>query len=262
MRRLPYALALLGVAVLVAGLAIAGAARSAQRDWRATLSRDAEAQASSFGAALDRAGSLALLLAQSDTLTSGLDTRSELDRASLRLEYLWVLYSYEVEEASILDQRGRELLRVVDGTPVPTRDLRDDVAQHPWFQPAMELLPGEVYQGPPHRSTSSGQWVISTTTWIPHGRADGGRLVVHFELQVDGFSRFFAAAPDRHTGLVDGAGGHVVLQDGRRALHHDDTTEARWSHDLVQGRLEDQAVVESGGDPLALARVRALEQGS
>src|SRR4051794_5561745 len=179
---MPYALALLGVAVLVAGLAIAGAARSAQRDWRATLSRDAEARASAFGASLDRAGSLALLLAQSDAFSSSLQTERQRDLASVRLGFLSVLYSYELETASLVDERGQELLRVDGVTPVPRRDLDRDVSDRAWFAPTMELLTGRVHQGPPHRS-EDGHWVISTSTWIPRGTGAGaGRLLVHFEL--------------------------------------------------------------------------------
>jgi diguanylate cyclase (GGDEF)-like protein len=261
-RRLPYALALLGVAVLVAGLAIASGARTAQRDWRAALSRDAEAQASSFGAALDRAGSVALLLAQSDAFIPDLDRASDRDKAAVELGYLGVLYSYDLESASLVDERGRELVRMDGPTSVvPRRDLDRDVSDRPWFTPTMELLTGRVYQGPPHRSKASGEWVISTSTWITHGDT-GGRLLVHFEVDVKTFSRFFPAAPGRHTALVDGAGGHVVLEDGALALHQDPTGESTWSHDLVQGRLGDEATVEEDGDTIALARVKVLEQGT
>ncbi len=260
-RRLPYALALLGVAVLVAGLAITGAARSAERDSRAMLSRDAEAQASSFGAALDRASSVALLLAQSDAFVPDLRGKRARDNAAVELGYLWVLYSFELESASLVDERGRELVRMVGASAVPDRELDRDVSDRPWFDPAMALLTGRVHQGPPHRSADSGRWVISTTAWIPHGPV-GGRLLVHLELDVDSFSRFFVAAPGRHTALVDGAGGHLVLQDGQPALHDDDATEVGWHHSLVQGRTAEQATLERDGDTIALARVKVLEQGT
>ena len=259
-RKLPYALALLGVAFLVTGLSIAGGARSAQRDWRAELTRDAEAQASSFGAALDRAGSVALLMAQREAFSSELRTPAERKRAEVALGYLWVLYSYELEEASLVDERGHELLRMVGGVPVPRRELDRDASERSWFAPTMSLLTGQVHQGPPHRSQDSGQWVVSTTTWIPHGPANGGRLLVHLELEVDSFSRFFPATPGRHTALVEGAGGHVVLQDGERALHKG-TVEDGWSHELLDHAREQRAF-ELDGDTVAAAQVQVLEKGT
>ena len=260
MRRLPYALALLGVVFLVTGLSIAGAARSAQRDWRAELTRDAEAQASSFGAALDRAGSVALLLAQREAFSSELRTPAERTRAEVALGYLWVLYSYELEEASLVDERGHELLRMVGGVPVPRRELDRDVSDRSWFAPTMSLLTGEVHQGPPHLSQNSGESVISTTTWIPHGDSSGGRLLVHLELEVGSFSRFFPATPGRHTALVEGAGGHLVIQDGERALHGG-AVEDGWSHEFVHSAGE-RGVVEVDGETVAAAQVHVLEEGT
>ena len=260
MRRLPYALALLGVALLVWGVTIAAAARSAEADWRDQLTRDAEARASSFGSALDRARSLALLLAQSDTFDE-MRTDSQRDRAAVRLGYLWVLYSYELEEAALVDERGRERVRVVGGSAVPERALRSNVTGRPWFAPTMSLMSGEVYQGPPHRSQRTGNWVVSTTTWVPQGRTAGGRLLVHFELTIDSFSRFFPAAEERHAALVQGAGGHVVLEDGRRTLHRRGAAEVGWPHDLLREAKGDE-LVDRDGDTFAAAPVRVVQQGT
>ncbi len=258
MRRLPYGLALLGVLLLVTGLAISGSAREARRDWQAELVRSAEAEASSFGAALDRAGSVALLLAQSEAFHSDLGTPDERERAEVALSYLSVLYSIELEEASLVDERGQELMRLVGQSRTPQRQL-DDVSDRAWFEPTMALLTGEVYQGPPHRSQGTDQRVLSTSTWIPHGAA-GGRLLVHLEIDVDSFSRFFKATEDRHTALIAGETGHVVIQDGARAVHRSSGA-LEWSHALVH-RLEDRTIVERDGRSYAAARVWVLEHGS
>ena len=262
MRRRPYALALLGVALLVTGLALVGSARAAQREWREELSRDAAAQANSFGSALDRAGSVALLLAQSTTFSSDLRTEAQRDRAEVALSYLTVLYSYELESASLVDQRGHELLRLDGTSAVPPRQLARDAAEQPWFDPAMALPSGQVFQGPPHRSATSGRWVLSTTTWIPHGDSGGGRLLVHLELDADSFSRFFPDAPGRHTALIEGAGGHIVIQDGERALHRESAYEETWSHTVVHGADDLDGAVELDGDTVAVSRVRVLENGT
>jgi diguanylate cyclase (GGDEF)-like protein len=260
-RRLPYALALLGVALLVTGLALAGGARSARDDWHAELARDADAQASSFGSALDRAGSVALLLAQSPAFSSDLRSEDDRSHAEVALGYLSVLYSYELEEASLLDEKGHELLRIVGGTAVPRRELARDGASRQWFAPTMALPSGQVYQGPPHRSDGSDHWVLSTTTWIPHGSIGGGRLLVHFELDLDSFSRFFPASGGRHNALVEGVGGHIVLEDGERAMHAAGSGEQGWPRELIRQAPADRAV-DVDGNTVAVSRVRVLEQGT
>ena len=262
MRTRPYVLALLGVALLVTGLALVGSARAAQREWRKELTRDAATQASSFGSALDRASSVALLLAQSASFSTELRTEEQRDRAELALGYLTVLYSYELQSASLVDQRGHELLRLDGDSAVPRRELATDVAEQPWFDLAMALPSGQVHQGPPHRSATSGQWVLSTTTWIPHGDSGDGRLLVHLELDVDSFSRFFPATPGRHTALIEGVGGHVVIEDGERMLHRGPSREESWSHEVVHGSEDVDGAVELDGDTVAVSRVRVLENGT
>ena len=156
------------------------------------MRRDAAQAAASFTSYFDRAHSLDLLLAQNQTFavtSEGTIDRGAVNRA---LEYLQVLYPDAIGEACVIDEHGREVARVTQGTPAAAADLSSNEAQNPFFAPTLALGPGEVYQAAPYVSPDTHTWVISNSTWIR--LPDGRRLIVHFEVALASFARYSALA--------------------------------------------------------------------
>src|SRR6266516_4161511 len=212
MRRLPFLATLVGVVLLATGLMVTAQAITQGREQQATLRRDAAQVAASFTSYFDRAHSLDLLLAQNQTFavsSAGTIDRGAVNRA---LQYLQVLYPDAIGEACVIDEHGREVARVTQGTPAAAADLSSNEAQNPFFAPTLALGPGQVYQAAPYVSPDTHTWVISNSTWIR--LPDSRRLIVHFEVALASFAKYVAtSAAGRHVaGTI--RGGHLVRPPG------------------------------------------------
>ncbi len=210
MRRLPFLATLVGVVLLAIGLMVTAEAVAQQRGQQATLRRDAAEVAASFGSYFERARSLDLLLAQNQAVAGeGTVGRGALNQA---LRYLEVLYPAAIGEACVIDEHGRELARVTEGTAAAVADLSMNEARNPFFAPTLALGPGQVYQAPPYVSPDTKTWVISNSTWIR--LPDGHRLIVHFEVSLASFAKYAAASTStRHIAVIGGRTGQILLQD-------------------------------------------------
>jgi len=212
MRRLPFLATLVGVVLLATGLMVTAQAVSQGREQQATLRRDAAQVAASFTSYFDRAHSLDLLLAQNQTFavtSEGTIDRGAVNRA---LQYLQVLYPDAIGEACVIDEHGREVARVTQGTPAAAADLSSNEAQNPFFAPTLALGPGQVYQAAQYVSPDTHTWVISNSTWIR--MPDGRRLIVHFEVALASFAKYVATSvAGRHVAVIDRATGQIPLRD-------------------------------------------------
>src|SRR6266536_3352076 len=212
MRRLPFLATLVGVVLLATGLMVTAQAVSQGREQQATLRRDAAQVAASFTSYFDRAHSLDLLLAQNQTFA--VTSEGAIDRGAVNrvLQYLQVLYPDAIGEACVIDEHGREVARVTQGTPAAAADLSSNEAQNPFFAPTLALGPGQVYQAAPYVSPDTHTWVISNSTWIR--MPDGRRLIVHFEVALASFAKYVTTSvAGRHVAVIDRATGQVPLRD-------------------------------------------------
>jgi diguanylate cyclase (GGDEF)-like protein len=212
MRRLPFLATLVGVVLLATGLMVTAQAITQGREQQATLRHDAAQAAASFTSYFDRARSLDLLLAQSQTLI--LAGPGAIDRGAVNqaLQYLQVLYPDAIGEACVIDEHGREVARVTQGRPAAAADLSSNEAQNPFFAPTLALGPGQVYQAAPYVSPDTHTWVISNSTWIR--LPDGRRVIVHFEVALASFAKYVATSvAGRHVAVIDRATGQIALRD-------------------------------------------------
>jgi len=67
-------------------------------------------------------------------------------------------------EFCLIDSKGRELMRLVDGVPAPDSELADDEADAPYFKDTFRKTPGEIHIGPIYLSPDANEWVLAYTT--------------------------------------------------------------------------------------------------
>jgi diguanylate cyclase (GGDEF)-like protein len=214
-RRTPLLALMVGVVLLAVGLLVTAGAFAQRREQLRTSQRDAEQVASAFTAYFERARSLDLLLAENQAFALK-DGAIDRDAANRALRYLEVLYPGSIGEACLIDEQGHEFARVTEGVPASEAGLSTEEAKTPFFAPTLALGSGQVYQAPPYVSPDTKRWVISNSTWIR--LADGTRMIVHFEVSLDSFSRYVTTSvATRHLAVVDRGTGQIFLQD-RTAL--------------------------------------------
>jgi diguanylate cyclase (GGDEF)-like protein len=213
MRRSPFVLLVAGVMLLSVGLLAATTAIAQQREQVETMRRDAAQVAQAFGASFERARALDLLLAQNPVFAPPAGTGVDNAGANRALAYLEQLFPETIGEACLIDERGYELARVIEGTAADVGDLSTSEEQNAFLAATLALRrPGLVYQSPPYVSPDTKNWVVSNSTWIrqPSGR----RLVVHFEVAFDSFRRYLAgSSTGRHLAVVDRISGRTILGD-------------------------------------------------
>jgi len=213
MRRSPFAWLVAGVMLLSAGLLTTTTAIAQQRQQVETMQRDAAQVAQAFGAYFERARALDLLLAQNPVFAPPAGTGVDNAGANRALAYLEELFPKTIGEACLIDERGYELARVIEGTAAAVGDLSTSEAQNAFLPATLALRrPGQVYQAPPYISPDTKNWVVSNSTWIrqPSGR----RLVVHFEVAFDSFRRYLpASSTGRRLAVVDRTSGRTILGD-------------------------------------------------
>ena len=114
--------------------------------------------------------------------------------------------------ASFADRYGRELARTALERQVPTAQLAADVSAAPWFLGALDLPPGSVLHTEPYRS-SSGEWVVTTATWV--GDASGERAgLVRFDMTLDSLRRD-STGSGLSWGIMDGRTGRILVDSDR-----------------------------------------------
>ena len=238
MRRTSLMSLVVGVGLLAIGLLFAAEGQAAQHQQRASLQREAALDSAAFSAYLDRARGLVLLLAQNPTFTGS--GPIDMGKADEALGYLQSLYPNAVSEACLIDDSGRELARVVKGIPAPVVELSTNETANPFFSPTWDSAVGGVYQAPPYLSPDTHEWVVSNSTWLR--RADGSRLIVHFELTLASFQPYIGvASAGSHAALVDSETGQVLLSTERARVSGEAPLQTpSWSrHLVVRGHAAD-----------------------
>ncbi len=220
---------MLGIGCLLLGLALVALsvllAASSQRG-RTLDSADrglasvAQAETQALDEYFGRARSVILLMAQNPAIQGLREGRGRsIDRqrhdANAALDYLERLYVDSIGEACVIDVRGVELARVVDGVWAKHSDLSHEEAGNAFFGASFKLPAGRVHQALPYVSPDTNEWVISNSTRLP-GRSGAARAIVHFEVTIDSFRRA-AGRVGRGvvTRVVDPTLGRVVF-DSRR----------------------------------------------
>lgn len=131
--------------------------------------------------------------------------RPDIDAALLRLNSL---YKDLLQEACLIDRRGPEQARQVDGIAATLGDLSPDESDNPFFAPTFELRSGEVYQASPYVSPDTHKWVISNSTPVV---VDGQvRTLLHFEVSLEGVRQRLAT--------LAGHGVHIRVLDEQGRL--------------------------------------------
>ena len=108
------------------------------------------------------------------------------------------------------------MARVVHGEVAALDDLSEDEESAPFFEPAMALAPGQVYQSRPYVSPDTGEWVISNSTPLAlDGRTPDA--IVHFEVTLASLAQAADVPAGYGLQVVDRVTGLVVV-DTRRPL--------------------------------------------
>lgn len=153
-----------------------------------------------------------------DAANAAVSADGETRRIESVLRYLERIYPTQIGEACVIDRRGVEVARVVNGQAAEYDDLSHDEAQNEFFHAAFALAPGQVLQSAPYVSPDTGEWVVSNSTQI----ATGDRLapaIAHFEVTVDSFrEQAERAATDTRLMIVDRDSGRILVETGRPQL--------------------------------------------
>jgi methyl-accepting chemotaxis protein len=221
-RRLRWVTMLLAVALvpplIVGGFVLQRSARANERDGlehELATTRDTQVQslANYFTEARKLTVSYANDAGFSSAFPSGNATSVSAARArrggpERAFTVLQRLYPGAIQETCLIDRRGPELARLVDGKAAKLPDLSPDESGAPFFRGTLVLAPGQVYQARPYRSPDTHQWVISNSSQLlGFSRAPA---IAHFEISVESFRRHAAAQAgrmdvqvlDAHTGAV------------------------------------------------------------
>jgi diguanylate cyclase (GGDEF)-like protein len=113
------------------------------------------------------------------------------------LAYLWKLYGDKVGAARFFLLSGRQQSEVIENRVLSRSMIPEDVdrtsasgralfkQRYPYFEPALKLGPGRVFEGRPFVSPEAGTWVIPFATAVRvAGKVIG---VAEFELTLEGF---------------------------------------------------------------------------
>jgi diguanylate cyclase (GGDEF)-like protein len=127
------------------------------------------------------------------------------------LHQLRDLYPEVLDEACFIDVTGQEISRIVLGEISLAEELSSEEARTRFFQKAMLLDEGAIYQGRPVVSEDTGRWVIPNATPV---FVDGKKVaILHFEIAMNYFQdllkRFIN--PERGYGfIIDGTGAFMA----------------------------------------------------
>ena len=94
---------------------------------------------------------------------------------------------FDIDEACVIDARGVELAREVDGQLASATDLSPDESEHEFFAATLRLREGQIYRSSvPYRSEDTHEWALAHATPI---RLDDGPAVgmLHFEIPFQWF---------------------------------------------------------------------------
>jgi diguanylate cyclase (GGDEF)-like protein len=122
------------------------------------------------------------------------------------LAYLWQIYGENVGAARFFLLSGRQQSEVIEARKLARSMIPEDVdrtskqgralfsQRYPYFEPALKLGPGRVFEGQPFVSPEAGTWVIPFATAVAvNGKVAG---VFEFELTIEGFRQTADAASD------------------------------------------------------------------
>jgi diguanylate cyclase (GGDEF)-like protein len=250
MRRFPFLAASLAVALIAVGVFGVRAAATSEAAQASELRADAMQIGGDFQAYFERAASLDLLLAQNPSFDAfygqGRGDRAKLAEGgpvvaamNRALAYLQVLYPGSIGEACVIDDKGREIARVVNGRSASFSELSVTESASPFFQPTLATDGGVVYQAAPYVSPDTHEWVISNSTSVTS--ATGERFLVHFEVTLESFRPYLQTALGKgyHAAVVDRHTGQIVLSSdtpvaGKRAYMPGSLTD--WSREVATVR--------------------------
>ncbi|MDX6504505.1 MAG: hypothetical protein QOE29_1630 [Gaiellaceae bacterium] len=115
------------------------------------------------------------------------------------LAYLRNLYGEDIAAQRFFLTGGRQQSEVIEGRVLPRSFIPLDVdrasaagralfnQRYPYFEPALKLGPGRVFEGAPFVSPEAGTWVIPFATVVEvNGKVAG---IVEFELTLEGFRK-------------------------------------------------------------------------
>jgi diguanylate cyclase (GGDEF)-like protein len=217
LRRIPVAgLAIAGLLAATVGLSVGrtiGRSR-AIHDIDAAISREADHKVESVRAFTDQASTISALVARDPTLAMLLvtDTTDARQRVELALTQLASAFpARTLAEASVIDQSGRELARIVDGKLAPAPELSADESTNTHFQTAMHTPVGTPYRAAPYRSPDTGEIVLATSIVI---KAGNRRAILHTEVRADRIRELVANGP--RTWVLDGSSGIAIVDSDHR----------------------------------------------
>jgi diguanylate cyclase (GGDEF)-like protein len=130
------------------------------------------------------------------------------------LSYLESLYVGRIGEACLINDRGVELARSVNGKIAPTDELSETESETNFFRPTFSRRVGETYHSAPYHSPDTNSWVIAHSSMLPFTR--NARAFVHFELTLQTLAdRLHAKALSEQIDLqiLDRQTGDVVIDD-------------------------------------------------
>ena len=213
MRAGPAVTVVAGVALLVGGLQSAGWSSAAQVRQVQSLRGQSDLLATSLAGSFERARGLTLLLAHYRRV-AGAAAGTAVARADAEeaVSYLESMYPGQIDQARVIEESGRELVRVTRGHALPLAALGSDESGFAFFPATMALSQGQVHLSTPYVSPDTHTWVLASSTWVPG--PTGRRVVLQLELALAGFQGQLDAAADAQVAVVDDAAGRVVLRGG------------------------------------------------
>jgi diguanylate cyclase (GGDEF)-like protein len=213
---------LLGMATMAAGigaLMFSTANTLFVRQSDAELERQNQAVAAQIDGLTQRAAASLLIARQNPAFNHyyEADEDDSSTRAAaledIQHQILYLQRVFAIDEICVINFRGEESARCVQGTLAAEDDLSKDEADNPFFAPTLALDDGEVYRSTePYLSPDTHRFVVAHATPIvlPDGRHAG---VLHFEIPLDWF-----AAKVEDTALA-GAYSFLLDREGHLLVH-------------------------------------------
>lgn len=221
MQRFRAALLALGLLLMTAGVAGGVLAEKAREDLDHDLRLTSAARVTAIDDFAERARAVTLVASHSAAFTNFYragGTREQRIRGEIGDEHLMpavntalsdgsLLFRDSLAAAGFIDRSGAENAVVVHGDATDPDDLSPDSSDAAFFDRAFELPYGTVFQSAPYRSSSTGEWVISTATKVDTGPGVSP-AVVHFEFTIESFRLALYSEQDglrvRVVDLLDG----------------------------------------------------------
>lgn len=126
------------------------------------------------------------------------------------LKYLRGIYRDVIDEACYIGAEGKEISRIVLDNISKEDELSSDEDRSRFFQNALRMGEGEIYQGKPAISEDTKRWVLPNATPI---FVNGNKVaILHFEVTMTYFQRLLKRAinPDRGYGFIINDAGEFV----------------------------------------------------